>query len=581
MKFLDKRVGIPIALDTPYCVLIELAFSLKIRVNQARLSSDEEYRLQVLRTLRQVTAYELSEELNDADLAHIALFINPEPHEWDEDQLFESFSWIQRVMETPKLVRSNSLGYPTPAKPYSSSVVHVYRYLVKKGLSFPVNATESEIFAALAGFDLRRDYLFNQTLSHLASLKKKEIAEFHHLITSRACRQKPVNWERVKTILLDYKSNKKRGLYPSSSEAAVAASAIRFGKDISSFKFPVQIYWELVQGTFPTDSYAQKLLQSDEKAYDLAKNFNPNLPLEAYEEEVLRSQCQALSLPHYKNPRRNYDHLVSYHLSNNFHIGLKVGSNLKTPFNDKDLLSTPATQIITYGSYDNRFTSYTVKEICWIFETNEYFYDLYDGICNSDAIAQLEVICRKMVRKPNWKKLLETISATKRKMFDIMLHKEQFRDWYLTCTDREQKQAQDLLMEVLYLGLRFRNWSPGEPWPVRKVPTYDANLVAFNTADELDLLCSKLSEKDKVTEKIASLRLIYVEAQTRTLLLVSLHREGRNILDRLRIAQERVHYDSCIRLTSTRLIATSYVFLSAIGAPLQQEEDFQKIKITI
>lgn len=581
MKFLDKRVGIPINLETPYCVLAELSLSLKKRVCEQRLSSDDEYRIHVLHTLRQMSAYELQDEFGDADLAHIALFVNPEEYNWNIDQLLEAFTWIQRIMETPKLVRSNAVGYPTPEKPYSSSVAHVYRYLVKKGMQFNSNASEVEIFAALSSFDLRRDYLFNQTLSRLASLRKKEIAEFHRLVTARNRTPKPVNWERVRLAVLEHKTGSRQGLYPSSSETAIAIAALRFGKDISSFNFPIEIYWELVQGFFPVDGYAKQLLEVDGKVYDLAKNFNPNLPQEAYADEVLYTQCATLGLLRYQQPERNYQQLVGYHLANNFHIGLKVGTSLESPLGNKDLRSVPETQVLTYGSYGNRFTSYTVKEITWTFETNEYFYDLHDGLCNSEAIAQLEVMCRKMIRKPNWKKLLETIALVKKKMVDIKLHQDEFFTWYATLTDTEQKQAQELLTDVLYLGLRFRNWTPGEKWPVAEVPPYDSNVAAFNSADELDLLCDKLSAKDNVTEKIAALRLIYVEAITHTLLLVNLHREGLNILQRLRITQERVHYDSCIRLTSTRLIATAYVFLSAVGAPLQQEEEFRCIEITI
>lgn len=581
MKFLDKRVGIPISLETPCCVLVEIALSLKMRVREERLLRDEEYRVSVLRALRQAEPYALQEEFSDEDLAHIALFVNPGEHEWDLDQLLEAFTWIESIMERPKLVRSNSVGYPTPVKPYSSSVAHVYRYLVAKSIHVSPNSSEEEIFAVLAGLDLRQDFLFNQTVVYLASLRKKEIAEFYRLITSRTRKPQPIHWEHVQATVIKYKSGNRQCLYPSSNEDAVAAAAVCFGKDVGSFRFPIETYWELVQGVFPTDAYAKRLLATNDTVYDLRKNFNPNFPIELYEDEVLRAQCMDLGLLRYAQPERNYHLLVAYHITNNFHYGLKVSVSLETPMRNVDLSTESAAQIITYGSFGSRFTAYTVKELCSTFQTNEYFYDLHEGICSSDSIAQLEVMCRKMIRNPSWKKLLGVIAIVKKKMVDIKLHQDEFFAWYRALTDSEQKQSEELLREVLRIGLRFRNWQPGEPWPISEVPPYDSNTCAFNTADELDLLVEKLSVKDKVVEKIASLRLIYVEAKTQTLLLVNLYREGRDILQRLIIAQERVHYDSCIRLTSTRLIATAYVFLSAIGAELHQKDEFKRIEITI
>lgn len=581
MKFLDKRHDILIDIQTPSCVLTEIAFSLKIKVNELRLVTDHEYHVQALRAVRQAKPYELSDEYTDDDLSHIALFVNPNENEWDLDELLEAFTWIESIMKSPRLVRTGALGYPIPSKPRSSSAVYVYRYLTSKGLKLSLRSTESEMFELLSNFDLQRDYLFNSALCHFSSLTRKEIAAFRQMIINTQRVAKPLKWSQVRDNVIDLKNGRFSSLHPTSNEAAVAITAVRLNKDISSFKFPIAVYWELIQGLFPTSSYSKDLLEANETIYDFDKNFNPNFPIEAYSDQSLRKLCIDLGILYYTKMSRNYEQLISYHIANNFHHGLKVGVSLESPILLADLSSTPSAEIITFGSFESRFTSYTVEELTSTFQTNEYFYDLYDGICSSESIAQLEVMCRKMIRKRPWKQLLETISIVKKKMNDLKFHKDEFVSWYNSLADVEQKQAKDLLYEVLHLGLRFRNWLPGKKWPVSEVPGYDSNEVAFITAPNVEEVVSSLSRSDHISQKISSLRLIYVEAITHSLLVVNLHNEGLNVLQRLKIVQERNHYQSCIRLTSTRLIATSYTFLSAIKAELEQEDEFQKIEITI
>jgi hypothetical protein len=576
-RSLDKRIKLTFDLETPACVLLEAAWSLGINADENLIKTNEMYRSSVLATMKKLEPRFVAEPYSESDLSYIALFVNPNGDiEWEEETLIKAFDYTYRLHEHINTIESYTYGYPTPKNTKSASSVYLYRYLISKNIRTRYDYTMNDMIKIVDGFNYKRDYLYTNVCAQLALCDRNTLVQLFGSLRPDLSNKKP-NEKKLKEAFDCSKHYKQ----PKSNEEAIVLAATEFRKDISSFPVPTLAYFELVNSQFSSSPYERKLLNVNEHIYDIGSRFNPSFPMQVYLAEELKMMCDQVGVKKYTKMERNYEQLVSYYLVDTFHYGIIPGVPLETPIQNEDITNYDFKNIVSYGSFGGSFVAYTVEELVYMFEANDFFYDPIGGIYTADAIRSLELIAKRMKHRTLWKQLLAIMQLLKRKANDIEFHKESFSSYYNGLPAPSQLRLKQNLKGVMKLGLIFRGWKKGQTWPINWVPSYDTIEASFAAVAPLRKFLDKIDLNNDVDKKLFGLPLIKVEAKTHTLIMNNDISDGLTLGQRLKIVEERKELASCIRTSSSYLLATSFVFLKAIKVPIQQESDFQRIKIAL
>lgn len=575
-RSLDKRFGLHFDLETPACVILEIAWSLGIDADEQKLNMNEVYRTSVLITINKTDAYTARYPFCN-DLGHIALFLNPDDNiEWDEPLLLKSFEYTWALQNDINKIDTYTYGYPTPMRVKSASSVYIYRYLIAQGIRTRYDLKENDLIDLLNGFNYKQDYLYTNVCAFLALSDKATLISLYATLKGSTKRQK------LNTKLLE-EAFERNEYYsqPKSNEEAVVLAAKLFRKDISSFPVPILAYCELINGQFTTSDYERALLRVNDCIYDLSERFNPVFPIQIYLESELKQMCDAIGRMKYTRVKRNYESLAAYYLEDHFHSGIIPGVPLETSIQNENITECDVKNIVTYGSYGSSFTAYTVEELIYMFESNNYFYNPSGGIYGKGAIQSLELIAKRLKHRKLWDQLFTLIGLLKQRTGNLNFCKKTFQSYYDSLDCNGKLLVESRLRMIMKLGLTFRGWKEGDVWPIRKAPSYDTDEVVVTAAILLKKFLDSLDLEDQIDKEVLSLPLIKVEPKTHVLMINNDPEDGLTLMERLEIIKENKKGASCIRTSSSYLLATAYTFLDALQLPIQQEKDFQRIKITL
>lgn len=580
-RSLDKRHGLLCDLETPSCILEEIARSLRINADIKRMASEETYRAKVLATISSSKVPVVQAPYSDTDLSYIALFLNPDNSvDWDEESLLQAFDWVWSVRDNLALLEGYDQGYPTPTKIKSASPVYVYRYLLSLGVRTRYDTSFTEMVSVLQAQNYRSDYLYLNVCTLLAVAEKTTLMMLYAQLSKENLQSKPLEPALLSNAFKSL-DNKAYRFQPRTNEEAVAAAALHFRKDISTFRVPLLAYCELANGCFTTDAYARKLLQIEKNIYDLSERFNPNFPVYVYTEGELKDMCTRLGLMRSEKMNRNYNQLLSHYMVDNFHLGPVPGVSLETPIQMQELADYPKESIVTYGSYGSSFVAYTVEELKYTFESNDYFCDPLGGIYSKEAIKTLDTFANRLKRDKHWEELKKIIYVLKKKSNDLNFQKQCFLDHYLTLSEKDQARTRELLLDLLNFGLVSRGWQEGQPWPIRHVPEYDTEEVAMHARDVLDRLRKKVNLNNPVDKAVMQLPLLRVMPKTHAIDFNRDVEHGFTVWQKLEMNWYSKKSMSCIRTSSSFTLATAYTFLNTVGVVVNQEEEFQRMKIVL
>lgn len=585
MRFLDKLEGVQLTLETPSCILAEIAESRGIMVDENKISSDEIYRSNVFSTIKNSKANHVSFPYSDDDLEKIALYLNPSQEiDWDERSLLSGLNWVTKISRNISLVATSEHQFPTPEKTNSVSHLYVYRYLVSMGIRLRHDTKKEEMSRVCKYLHISSDYMIGFIQSRIPLLSREELA---FLSSTLDVNRKYPKVELLKVNNIIQEGPSKQHYQPRTPEEAIAIAAKNYSMDISSFEDPLFIYMKLGYGEFPLDDYSSKLSDVFKNSYEIGINFNPFFPSSVYTSESMKKLCMKDGLRKTNSIEMNYEQLQVSFFVKRFHLGIIPGSPLETMINLDSISDTDKSLFLTYGSSITSWSTYTVAELRGIFQEHKCFYDPIDGIFEKEAILSLVELSRKMSSKSmlkssikrEWESLYRLVIELKEAVNDIKKYCRDLSEFYLKQTPEKKDRMKKILRDILHLGLYARGLrNLSECWPIWEVPPSDSDLSKKISGEKLYELMMYVNADDS---KVLLLPLLKVEAKSHTIHINHDYTKGLTIGDRLKIMSEgnMGSGESCIRTTSSYLLASGYTYLSALGETFEQ--DFSKIKIVL
>lgn len=379
---------------------------------------------------------------------------------------------------------------------------------------------------------------------------------------------------------------------PRTHTEAVVMAAIHYKLDISKVKNPLAEYQELVRNPYiPLDKeFAKRLKIANEHPESLSNPrldimFNPDFPQELYAEDDLISMCidEGYQIEDTRNENPYTILQTAWFFPTFFHGKQNVEIVNKYTTLADEFSELEYDNVVLYGVRGDPLRAYSYGELAATFSQRRRFWRP-DGndLFSPESINKLYQLCqhdRRMNESENSfneRKELEQ-DIDKLRLFLDANHQNTriFIEKYDTLSDNQKEKVNKFMTLLMNCGMYMRGWSGEGDYPLS-----DEN-TKYPTEDEQGFVDIRVSESlrdiDLVTE---DLREIGILQEARKLPLMSYRKdefyhstdeqEGLTIFDRLNIVKggDDGSIRSCIRMSSNRLVASAYFYMSLMKMPL-------------
>lgn len=430
--------------------------------------------------------------------------------------------------------------------------------------------------------------------------KGKNIIYIENLYNSPKKNKKFLQNNRIKKKILDYSQCAlKIKILPDidnygvkTDVEAIVITALKYGLDISICKEPLVEYENIKNCSqfspyFPIDknlayrlnysNYSDNLLNPY-----LAKNFNPLLPIELYNNAILNKFSFF--------ERVEINQLSKVYSVDTFIHGKQIGIKNRENTFLENLSEQNYHSVIVYGNrYTfferlsennffegvnenfNIFIGYTYGELLETFRKCQRFLNPYTNTNFSDRdIIKLEILA-KIEKYPNEleydirKKLYREIQRIKLYQSIRNGKIQKFIEMDSNYNINEEKNK--MLLWLLDLGMLMRNWSGQGEYPLKGHKPVDENTVFTRVTESLAKLDHIFSEREYEREYVnlwkifLDLPLILYNKISGEFYISTDKEEGLTILDRINIVKGDKNLNSCIRVTSNRFISSAYYYM--------------------
>jgi hypothetical protein len=595
--------------QTPHCVIEEVAQAHGIVIETSRLTVPD-YKKQVLDFINHSPPLILSEPLTTKDYGLVARYINPQKTvQWTKADLRTAFDFLSRFhfhrgVSKEHLPADFEWGYQTPTNTQRLNACVLYGICKQQDFHLQPATTKDQMAWAIKWWLMGDDAVYNLTHSLLQSFHPRDLIDLMVLragvhpqrlksqskIHPPPAHQEPLNHDTLQACFDRY-TNRQEILSlipPQSASEAVALAALVFKKDISLATYPLTEYLYLRHNSSlytPLDTQLKRIHVLHPQLLDLTKTFNPAFPASYYDHSDLKKMAMEEGYkPHELASQSPYELLQVSYLLENFYPGIYPEIvNEETPITLDEVNEIDPHMIICYGLRGSRLTAFHISGLIDHFQTTKAPGNPLDArsTIHERAMAKLKWIAQKshtagsLESQRERTRLLKALREVE--LFgNATLSKA--KDFYYTYRQTSSSRQQLVLQglnELLELAMYMRGWTgPPAQFPIREAPTFNQHAVDVRVTQALAAFEQTCEELKTLGEALLQLPLLKYQGE---FIASNSASDGYSIGDRLRIVKmgnETGNMASCIRLTSNWLAATSYRYLTMVGAsePFAVEE---------
>jgi len=557
------RIQITGTLDvhTPLCVLLEIASAHGIRYS-SRSAEETDFAWRLMREIGRTPTVTISPQDPTCHRA-IARFINS-GCEWTLPRLGRAFDHLLGFYScsdiAAKIKDNFEIGQQTQEYLYSMNACILYAACRQLGVRTSINTTIEEMarMVRLSKYSSRE---LSLTLSsQLQNLSQATLLEIALLVgspipTMSYTRLEQYGEELQQSGIL----NRDIGLGDDPSKA-IAYAAYLYNVDISSSLSPCLAYQLVKNGV--GHEYPR-----------LDRWFNHHLPSSIYNIECLHSLLIREGQPAVRDRQVAYSQLVDIQLSDTFYLCSEVldpkFSSDVTAIYMLDLADIPKDQLIGYGIRDRPMIAFTIDELETSFRTNVSFVNpgtTTGTVFSETSLLKLEAICRSSPRE-EFTRLLSTIESVRRVLRSCSSQQQEFLRTYQRLPDTEQHLVVETFQSLHRLAMYMRGWDGENPvLPIVYAPVDNQDAVDIKVTEGLSDFDDRILQLSTMKDTILDLPVMRYRGGT--IQVASPTTPGctiRSRLDLVRQGPEAQTIDSCIRMTSNWLAATSHVYLNLFG----------------
>ena len=608
----------PVTLSTPLVVLKEIADAHLIRYDENRLSQNK-YLIHIINTINSHEVKSVRSPYDMKDYEIIACFVNNKVS-WKKGPLLESFHLLLHYSKTENLTQIHvnfKYGRQTPSEPRLLNACVLYGICRANRLETRIDTTIEEMASNIK-------LLFNlkPAISHsirtaiieeitYGNLGNYQLVNILSQIDSEKSQRLDFNTDDetfvVRELNINHVDLANSGTYirlrgvrtrPRTHIEAVAMAAIHYKLDISEVKNPLAEYQELIRSPYiPLDlNLARRLRLANEHPESLTNphldvHFNSNLPKELYSSEDLITMCLDEG---YKIENTRTEDPYSILQTASFLATFIHGKQPVPLFNSVTTLADEVADleydnVILYGLIDTPLRAYTYGELASTFAFRRKFWrpDGKGELFSEESINKLYLLCQKDRRVNESQECFDERQELEREIDKVRLflddnhqHTRDFIERYDHLISEDKKKVERFMTLLMDCGMYMRGWSGQGDYPVSEERT------RYPTENEQGFVDIRVSESlrdiDLITEE---LRGIGILEEIRNLPLMQYRRdefyhsadpeEGLTIFNRLNIVKggDDGSIRACIRMSSNRLVASAYFYMSLMKMPLSFDID--------
>ncbi len=605
---------------TPNLVIHEIAEAHGIICDASRLT-DGLYRLAIIHEIHSRTPPTIDlQNMTSEDYRYLARFVNPTCR-WTVTTLQQALNTIKNYFSSKhfnSMVSDFITGRPTPKNPNSLSIIILYgvclhyhltidpkdnlKSLAKKlriYLDYQIDELRTNISTQLGKISykshlvnllsLLNSYLPVDTYYHgnCSSEQQTKSAAMYYPISS-------IDFDEVdragKSIFAD---RFKKRFVPRNRAEAIAYVALTYQIDLIRVKNTDEELRALQMKKYhPIDSRLVERFNSQYSRLDspnLKLVFNPELPRSCYLPKYLRELARYEGFIPVDSDE--YGFLQQAYLSETFHHGkLPNIKDQETKLEWELVSSLSFHQLVCYGvrnqtshivSASTEWHAYTYNELLFCFTQASVYLNpanIHNEPYSPLAVRKLLSLAEQPQYEDESKEDYQIRQALAKRIHYIELVTNQLspeaQKLLYIYQDKDKssvheihaRKIKDLLYQLRDLGFYMRGWMGKEKLPVTRTNIKDMTKVEIRVVDVLAEFEHNCLQAGNVGQLILTLPLL--EYKGKVFIPPQKKEDGLTIKDRLHIIKHGdSHYNenaSCIRVTSNRIVATAYRYLTIL-----------------
>lgn len=572
---------------TPFCVRKEIANASGI------LHNDDD--LKNINFLNEMVDTINNMKIKDWSWGDIARFVNKNC-KWPQRKLLQAYQFLCSFMNTTngidKLPRNFTIGEQTPENVYNINACILYSVCKQLGLSCNENTTITQMKNIIIFYQSDIVDLRKKVEKHIVTANRKELLQilftsniepdesieisnsnFNELPQSKALSTSTLSNIHTHLHNISFLQSK---ITPETAPGAIALAAINNKIDLSYCQDPVNEYNNLKtydsKKYTPNDIWFRNWYNINPDIFDLTKSFNPLLPPEYYQKNILYQML--LTSGHSERSLAGgtlnsyYELLQIDYVTENFYPGLRPSLiNNHTIINLDDPSTIASNDILCYGLINNSLQCITYDELTEMFRINKNFSSPFkrDTMFNDMCINKLKILAR------SHPKLLKIIADIENYNKHIDPYTRQLIEVFHKCPIDEKENIYQCLMSLLHLGMYMRGWrGPPMDYPLnpglRQKNAHSEMEIRVNAAISIfEQNCTNLRATGNIIQNLPLVKCVGGEY-----CLSTEPSQGLTIGERIyitKLGEQTDNMSSCVRLTSNWLCGSAHKYLILLGFP--------------
>ena len=532
------------------------------------------------------------EPVQNNEWSIIAQYINPN-ETWPIPELQDAYNfikdWANHIDRRPH--NDFTFGLQTPSDPARFNACILYSICAANNVKTHYDTTLYQL-ATLCNMLIRPDsYSRNIIYNTINNIPKEDLMQLYVAATGLM----DYSPDQVSDVNRDYlaledsvsafdsKQMLRMRVRPQSYADAIVLAALNFSIDLSGMLDPIVEYAQLYKDPdnyIPSDPHLQSLVKSNPHLISTTETFNPLLPSELYDENVLAKMARTEGYTDADLRQDSaYTLLQMAYMSSTFYHGVQPGmKNTETPFMLDIVEELDSNLIVCFGVQGAHGTmiAFRYTELGELFKHHRNFVNpmVEDDIFPHIAITKLKNLC-KMVRAGDTQAVIDERNM----VYEAIINTELFTDEtqakarelfeiHEQATPEKKIIIEDAINKLFWLSMYMRGWSGDGEYPIIRAPVDNQVFVDLNVTKALHAFESACKDLEEIGEIILELPLLKYKAGGFRPIMSD---DSRTIADRIAIVKAgdtHDNYDSCIRLSSNLFAMSSYRYMDILGIPV-------------
>ncbi len=530
----------------------------------------------------------------------VAQYVNPyQP--WTIPELQDAYNFLQGWEHHEHRMPHNefTFGQQTPSDPTRLNACVLYSICKANGIQTNRNLTMYQMATLCQMVSQPESYsrtIIHNTISHVP---KDGLMQLYLAVTDLVEEiPEPIgnvvreasNYTALEKTITTF--NTKQGLrmrvHPRNYPDAIVLAALNFSIDISSAQDPIREYTVLYcdpSNYIPEDPDLQALVRCNPHIIRLDEHFNPLLPPDLYDENILDRMVRTEGYTN--NDLQDdsaYTLLQTAYMSFTFYHGRQPGIiNTRTPFLFEDVDDLDNDLVVCFGVQGGQgtMTAFRYTELGNLFKEHRNFVNpiAEDDTFPPIAITKLKNLC-KMIRTGDTEEVIEERNM----VYESIINTELFTDEtqakareLFEAYEQAEPDLQDAILDAVnklfHLSMYMRGWLGEGEYPILRAPVDNQAIVDLNVTNAVIQFENACEELEEVGDIILDLPLLKYKAGEFHPITTEGSRTIEERIEVVKTGDDSDNYDSCIRLSSNLLAVSSYRYMDILGIPVPFQVD--------